>query len=410
MPMNSIISGFWGCYFGTTGLMLVGSAFAYGHSLRRVSLNAALSATVSAFFVVACLGGFPIQDVDLLARFLAHVASAVSVLLAYLLLSMLGVLRHRTHRLRTSVVLLLMCTVVIATGWLLQPVQALALSQVLTGILGLAGLAMCLRSALRGDRLAWVAFFGVFFMLVAMSGLGWIALDRDRVPWQVHAISALAATAYLATMASVLWTRYSYLIELHQVMAYGPSYDPVTRMRSHSETTNMVGTAFKLRHEVPMPLGVVVVTIANLPVLEKLYGLATLNHALFVLAGRLRRIVPAHIEMGRLDDNGFLLLTRNCSDSGPLIELAHAVQVSLSKILVLDTSLGAGPVGSRQTRWAAEVGVGVQKVFRADARATSAVMLARDLSQAAWGYASRVAWYDDRSGQIVGMGRPVAAG
>lgn len=46
-------------------------------------------------------------------------------------------------------------------------------------------------------------------------------------------------------MASVLWTRYSYLIELNQVMAHGPSYDPVTRMRSHSETGNMVGAAFK---------------------------------------------------------------------------------------------------------------------------------------------------------------------
>lgn len=406
MPMSSIVSGFWGCYFGTTVLMLVGSAFAFGHSLRRVSLNAALSAAGSAFFVIAFLGGFPIQDPDLLARFLAHVASAISALLAYLLLSILGVLRHRGPRLRARMALLLLSAAVIVAGWMLKPVQALVLSQVLTGVLGLAGLVLCLRSALRGDRLAWLAVSGVFFMLVALCGLGWIALDRDHVPWQVHAISALAATAYLATMASVLWKRYSYLIELDQVMAYGPSYDPVTRMRSHSETTNMVGAAFKLRREVPMPLGVVVVTIANLPVLEKLYGLATLNHALFVIAGRLRRIVPAHIEMGRLDDDGFLLLMRNCSDSGPLIELARAVQVRLSEIVVLDTSQGAGPAGSRQTRWAAEVGVGVQKVFRVDARAASAVTLARDMSRAAWSYASRVAWYDDRSGQIVGM--PVA--
>lgn len=49
----------------------------------------------------------------------------------------------------------------------------------------------------------------------------------------------------------------------------------------------------------------IVVSIANLYVLEKLYGLAAMNHALFVCAGRLRRSVPAHVEMGRLGKDGF---------------------------------------------------------------------------------------------------------
>lgn len=408
--MDKYAIGFWGCYFGSAGLMLAGSAFAYIRSLRRIAVNAAASALASTFFVVAFLGGLPINDGAVLDRFLAHVAGLVSVLLAYLLFSILGILRSPKSRQRAVTLLAGFAVLVIAVGWALSPQQALALSLAAAVFLGFVALGFSLRNALRGDHLAWVAVSGVLFMLVAIAGLSWVALDRAHVPWQVHAVSALAGTAYLATMASVLWTRYSYLIELNEVMAHGPSYDPVTRMRSNSETSNMVSAAFRRYRDYrdqPVPLGVIVVTIANLYVLEKLYGLAAVNHALFVCAGRLRRTVPAHVEMGRLGDDGFLLLMRNCHDSGDLIHLARRVQSVMSRSVVLNTVLDDGAAGNHQTPWVAEAGVGVLRVSKTDAPAASAVSIGRRLSQAALGYPSRIAWFDETSGEIVDL--PVLA-
>ena len=405
--MEKYAIGFWGCYFGSAGLMLAGSVFAYIRSLQRIAVNAAASALASTFFVVAFLGGLPIGDAGVLDRVLAHVASLVSVLLAYLLFSILGILRSPKSQRRALMLLAALAVFVIAAGWILSAQQALALSLAAAVLLGFVALAFSLRNALRGDRLAWVAVSGVLFMLVAIAGLSWVALDRAHVPWQVHAVSALAGTAYLATMASVLWTRYSYLIELNRVMAHGPSYDPVTRMRSNSETNNLVSAAFRHYHDQPVPMGVIVVTIANLYVLEKLYGLAAANHALFVCAGRLRRSVPAHVEMGRLGEDGFLLLMRNCHDSGDLIHLARRVQAALSRSVVLNTTLDAGEAANRQTRWVAEVGVGVLRVSKTDARAASAVGIGRSMSRAALGYPSRIAWFDETSGEIVDM--PVLA-
>lgn len=408
--MDKYAIGFWGCYFGSAGLMLAGSAFAYIRSLRRIAINAAASALASTFFVVAFLGGLPISDGAVLDRFLAHVAGLVSVLLAYLLFSILGILRSPKSRQRAVTLLAGFAVLVIAVGWALSPQQALALSLAAAVFLGFVALGFSLRNALRGDRLAWVAVSGVLFMLVAIAGLSWVALDRAHVPWQVHAVSALAGTAYLATMASVLWTRYSYLIELNEVMAHGPSYDPVTRMRSNSETSNMVSAAFRRYRDYrdqPVPLGVIVVTIANLYVLEKLYGLAAVNHALFVCAGRLRRTVPAHVEMGRLGDDGFLLLMRNCHDSGDLIHLARRVQAILSRSVALNTTLDDGAAGNHQTPWVAEIGIGVLRVSKTDAPAASAVSIGRGMSRAALGYPSRIAWFDESSGEIVDM--PVLA-
>lgn len=401
--MEQFVTGFWGCFFGTTGLMLAGSVFAFTRSLHRVGFNAALSAMVSAFFVLAFLGGLPIEDAGTLARFLAHVASGVSAVLIYLLFSMLGLIHQPKIRRRAITALAALAASVMAAGWLLPPLQALALGMAQTWLLGVVALAFSMRGALRGDRLAWVTVVGVSSMLASLVGLGWIALDRARVPWPVHVASAMTGTVYLTAMALALWSRYAYLIELHQVMKYGPSYDPVTQMRSHAETGQMVGAAFRHYRDEPAPLGVIVVSIANLPVLKKLYGLAAVNHALFVCAERLRRTVPAHVEMGRLADDSFLLLVRNCEDSGRLIQLARRVQSRLSRSVVLNTLAEVGGVGERKTRWAAEIGAGVLRASKVDARAATAVAMARGISRTAWSYPSRVAWLDEASGDIVGM-------
>ncbi len=407
--MDKLAFGFWGCYFGTTALMLAGAAMAFTRSLHRISVNAALSATASSFFVVAFLGGLPITDDDTLARFLAHVALLVSCFLAYLLFSILGILARRKTRRRTQAALWTLALGGIAAGWLLAPQRALALGVGIACGLGVVALGVALRSAWRGDRLAWTGVLGVFFMLVAMAGLSWIALARGQAAWQVHAVSALAGTAYLATMTVALWARYSYLIELHQVMVHGPSYDPVTRMRSLAETGQMMGDAFKRLRGEPAPLGLVVVSIGNLYALEKLHGMAAVNHALFVCAGRLRRAVPARFEMGRLSADGFVLLLRNCRDSGQLIHVAHQIGARLSRSVALNTSLDAARRESEQTRWQADIGVGVLLVVDPAAKASGAMATCKAMSRTAMTYTSRVAWFDRASGEAVELPAPQAA-
>ena len=63
----------------------------------------------------------------------------------------------------------------------------------------------------------------------------------------------------------------------------------------------MVGMAFFRQQQDPTrPVGVIAVSIGNFFALENLHGKAAVNHALFVCASRLRRCVPADVEMGRL--------------------------------------------------------------------------------------------------------------
>lgn len=398
--MDSLAIGFWGAFFGSVVLMLAGSLAAFARSLQRVALTAALSALVSALFVVAYLGWLPIADPAAETRLLAHIAVLTCVTLGLMLLAMLGVMRQPTTARRVRGAMFALSALVLGAGWTLDPVASLALSSLMAFGVGAAMLVTCVRSARRGDRLAWVAVSGVSCMLVAVTGLGWIALNREGVAWTVHAVTAVASMAYLATMATALWIRYSYLIELREVVAYGPSYDPVTRMRSHAETGQMVGLAFFRQHEdVSRPMGVAVVSIGNLYTLENLHGRAALNHALFVCASRLRRCVPADVEMGRLGDDGFLLLVRAPAEPQRLVNLGRMLAERLSRPVKLSTSAAPADLEEGQAHWVAQVGVGILATT-AQVRPSAAVTMARAMSRTAWSYATRVAWHDQASGRI----------
>ena len=407
--MENLAVALWGSFFGMVAVMLAGAVFAYAQSLHRVALNTAWSALASGFFVLAFLGGLPFDNEATSMRFLAHLTIGVAVFLSYLLFSALGLLVRPRVRHRLLVAFGVLVLGVLMWGWWLPPREALRMGLIFGSCLAGLALVLGVRNALRGDRLAWLAVASVFFLLIAIAGISQVTLHPATTPWQIKSLTAGASTLYLGAAAALLWARYAYLVELHKAMAHGPGYDPVTRMRTDQATNRMVLGMFEQFRLGATPMGVIVVSFANLYALEKLYGLAAVNYVLFVTAGRLRRTVPAHwqVQVGRLGADGFLLMLRNAQDSGVLLELARVLQAHLSKLIVMKMPAQAGSVQTAQPAaplsWGAELGVGVLRVSSPDARAATAVALARGVSRTAWTCPSRVAWYDEKSGEIVGM-------
>jgi GGDEF domain-containing protein len=395
--MDTVAAGFWGAFFCMATLMLVMSLAAYSRLHKRVALTAALTSLFSAGFVVSYLGWLPIEG-PLEARVLAHVAVLTAVILAMMLMSTLGMLRQHAVGRRATSWLVGSGAGVLVLGWGLDPGQALALSSMMAFAVGIVMLVVAAQGAWRGDRAGWTAVAGIFFMLVAIAGLSWIALTRT-LWWPMHAVSAVAGVAFLAVIAGVLWARYSYLLELSEVMAHGPAYDPVTRMRSHSETGQMVGDVFFKREEGVKPVGVIAICISNLYALENLHGRAAFNHALFICAGRLRRCVPQNVEMGRLGDDGFLLLVRNVQDMQRLTRLARQIRERLARPVALSTSRDVAGLETARTAWVAEAGIGVL-CTTTDVRPSQAIATARAMARTAWSYGSRLAFYDQHIGQI----------
>ncbi|HVE52433.1 MAG TPA: diguanylate cyclase [Ramlibacter sp.] len=403
--MDPIAAGFWGAFFGTAALMLGVALTAYVRFRRSVALLAGLSAVVPAAFVTAYLGWLLMED-DAQARVLAHAAMIATAILSPLLVSLLGLVRSRVAIGRLAWAYAALCFGVLALGWTLPARDALVASWAIMLANGVLMLAASVRSASAGNRLARATVYGMTLLLLGLGALSWIALNRGAA-WPVHALAAASGMGYLVLMASAAWSRFSYLLELSEVMAHGPSYDPVTRMRSHSETGQLVGDIFFNREAEARPIGVVAVCVGNLYALENLHGRAAFNHALFVCAGRLRRCVPDTMEMGRLGEDGFLLLTRSMEDMRGLEALARQIRDHLSRPVSLSTSREPGRIEAGATAWVADVGVGVLPTTT-KARPAQAVATARAMARTAWTYGSRIAVFDEQRGQIAELSQDAA--
>ena len=388
----------WGAFFGTVLLMLAGAVAAFIQSHQRVALAAALAAIVSALFVGGGLGWLPIGDPAVQDRVLAHIGIVSAMLLGLMLLADLGLLRERESRQRLLARMLVVAVLTVAVSWLLSPWRALALSCAVAVAVAVSGLLIGIRSAQRGDRLAWVAAFAVACMLLSLGGVSWIALDRGGVPWLVHPASALAGMAYLSGIGVMLWMRYSYLLEVEEVRAQGPRYDPITRMPSSIATGHLVAQVFQRHHDPSRPVVLIAVSLGNLYALENLHGRAALNHALFVCASRLRRCAPPDMEIGRLFEDGFLLVSRDARDFDRLVHVGRLVARRLLRPITL-TSEQEGSPAPRRNDWVAQVGIGLLATT-ARSQPSEVIAKVRDMSRTAWSFGSRIAWLDQASDMI----------
>jgi GGDEF domain-containing protein len=397
--MHSVAIGFvWGAFFGTVVLMLAAALAAFAQSHHRVALAAALTALLSALFIGSYLVGLPVADPDLETRLVALVGLCAATMLQLLLLVDLGWLRDARTRRRVVAAVAVMVVLAVGVSAILTAREALVLGSSLSFGVSVAAMLSALRSAWRGDRIAWAVVFGVVLLPVCVAGVSWIALDPQRVPVAVHAVSALSGMTFLIGVGVMLWLRYSYLIELREVLVQGPRYDPITRMQSNGATGYMIAQAFQRQQQTPArPLILIGVSIGNLYALENLHGRAALNHALFLCASRLRRCVPADIEMGRLFEDGFLLIARNAKDVETFVRLGRDVARRLSRPVMLRTSAAGEAEG--QAAWAAQVGVGLLATT-ALANPAAEVAKVRDMSRTAWSFDSRIAWHDRDSDVI----------
>ncbi len=407
--MQMLATGLWGCFFGGSFLVVCGAVFAYRQGMRRIGINASLAALGPVLVVICFLGILPISEHSTLLRFLTFLTAVVGALLVYQLLNILGELATALRRRQARITAAAVIAGALAASWALQAPDALLACILMVAVMAFYAWSISVVKAWRGDSLAWVAVVAVVVVVAAYSGLAYNVLHPGPPDWPLLAFSGLAASIYVVSLGGINYLRYAHLIERKKAMLYGPSYDPITRLRSRSGTHQMAQDIFDNPATQNEPLGLVVLTIANLYSLEKLHGMAAVNSALFLMASRLKGKLPARVEIGRLGFDGFLLIMRNCNDSGRLVLLAHELIQRLQKAAALKTNPDADQLETAQTVWQADVGVGVLHVKHAGNASVEAITVSRNMSRTAISYASRVAWFDQASAEIVELPRPAVA-
>jgi GGDEF domain-containing protein len=387
MNMDPLAAAFWGGFFTVAAFMLLVAVGAAATGLTRMATVAATYSLVPALFIYAYLGLLPLRDPAAHARFLAHLNVLGTVGLASQLLLVLRGYTKQVADQRLRLALLATGCGVLAVSWLLTPQSAFWLSLACAAAMASWLIVLALVKAIRGNRSAWISVAGVTLALVSLLSVSWLFAAGGVAPVAVHAVAATSSIAYVAIMGWALWTRYAYALELRQVLAQGPSFDPVTRLPSYAHAGKLVGSF--LRSGSSQPLGVLVVSLANLALLEQLHGRAAYNHALYVSAGRLRRSVPVGTQLGRVGDDGFLVLVRTHDP-----ELLKHTGAKIRRLLTQPIRLGAeldSQANALHGEWTAEVGIGMTMRNEPES-AGHAVATARALSRTALALTSRIVY------------------
>lgn len=385
--MDPLAAAFWGGFFTVAAFMLIVAVGAAATGLRRMASVAATFSLLPVLFICAYLGMLPI-GAEAQARFLTHLNILGTIGLAsQLLLVLRGYTKQDAdQRLRT----LLVATgcAVLGVSWLLPPWSAFWLSVACAAAMASLLIALALIKAVRGNRSAWISVVGVSLAVTSLVSVAVLFASSGGAPLALHALAATSSIAYVAIMGWALWTRYAYALELRQVLAQGPSFDPVTRLPSYAHAGKLVGSF--LRSGATQPLGVLVVSLANLELLEQLHGRAAYNHALYVSAGRLRRSVPVGTELGRVGEDGFLVLVRT-QDAELLKHTAAKIRRLMTQPIRLGAELDAAQASALKGEWMAEIGIGLTLRNDPDS-AGHAVATARALSRTALALASRIVY------------------
>jgi GGDEF domain-containing protein len=374
--------------------MLGASVWAFSRSLPRVALVGTAATVLTSSMIVSYLRLLPAPTAAAQTRMQAQLLLVCAVLYCLVLLVELldywPAVRHVLARLGAA------AAAATLVGWALSPLQMLGLATAYAAAAGAVLLVLCVRSR---SAFAWRVGISVIFLLAGLAGLSWISLAGEPVHWAVHAWTAACGCTYLVITAVALWARYAYLNELRWAMRHAPDNDPVTGLPSQASAGRMIGEAFSPVPGARGPIGMIAVSVVNLYALGNLHGRATLHHGLFVLGRRLRSVIPLGVEVGRLGEEGFLLLMREASDLARLKRLARDVAFHLSQPVTLSAGEQPAQLDLPRTTWTAEVGVGVLTAGP-ELGAVAAVAAVRGMSRSAWTYPSRIAWYDKQRGCV----------
>ncbi len=388
--MSAISIAFWGAFFGSAALAGSAAILAFSRAAPRVARTGLLAVLLSSAYATVFLGWVPSLSGAGLLRLQAVVAIAAASVLCLLLFTLLGTFRtqHAAVRARWAVIVLAATAIAAMAGAGAR--SGLQLAVGLAFVLAGSAFVASVRSARRGERAGWLTLVALPCLFIGMAGLDWYALYPANTPWQVHAVSALAGMGYILCVGSAMWSRYAYLIEVRNIAMHGPNFDPISRMPSY-ENASALKEAFG---ETPgRDYGVVVVSISNLSLVEQLHGRAAYNHALFVCASRLRKLGFAGVDLFRLPEDSFVLLTHNPTDPQHLVDQARSTLSRLARPITLHTSHGPDQEIAGE-RWEASLGIGIV-MDPSDCSLDIVITGGRAISRTAWSYGSRMAWYDD---------------
>lgn len=350
----------WSASIGVFAVCFV-SAWVNAAVTRSIAgVQAALFILMAWWFVASCSGWL-----EVFTPFLSSKVHQTSVLLSGPIagaVAMYGLSQFiRAHH-RDAIILRgmqLVCAVsALSALAVLWPSYTQALESVAIIMLfcSVAAFWLVLRAALLGDRFAWPMVAACFALLLMVMGLYATALGGIDNQLALQALSSVAAAAYLVGCTIAVWRRNDEYLRMRRALSMHREKDLLTQLWTGAGLVRRVDQTIARAQRNRKETAIICVEIFNANQLRQELGVNALEQVIFTIAARLRRSVGSSTEVGRYDDNSFVVIVEGVKQPSVLRPLGLRVAAAVRRPVLLH------PYSTSPRDFRCDVGVGVARL------------------------------------------------
>jgi diguanylate cyclase (GGDEF)-like protein len=276
---------------------------------------------------------------------------------------------------------------------------------------------LTLRAALLGDRFAWPMAVACVAMLVMVMVLYAMMLGVLANNLILQAVGSVASTSYLLGVAMAIWRRNTEYLRMRRALSMHREKDLLTQLWTGVALVKRLDHTIARARRNRKETAIFCVEIFNLAQLRQELGNNATEEVIYSIAARVRQSVGSSTEVGRYDDNSFVVILESVKQPSVLRTMGLRLATAVRRPYVLN------PHTTSPRDFRADMGVGIarlpasrdakagrqSRMQQLDTRfshdtmgvAQEAMHEASDLAKAARKFASRAAIVDAYSRKMV---------
>jgi diguanylate cyclase (GGDEF)-like protein len=350
----------WSASLGTYAVCLVAGLLNSLVTRSVAGLQSALSIAVGALFVGTASGmlaafapGIPAPALRVLILCTGPLAACVATL------GLMHFLKAHQHDHFVQRGLQLIAGVsalsLLAVFWP-NPTQALEAVAVVLSVCSFAAFWLVLRAALLGDRFAWPMVGACLAMVFAVMGLYGVALHVIDHNLPLQALAAIAAAAYLIGGVVAVWQRNTEYLRMRRALSMHREKDLLTQLWTGAALIKRVDQTIARARRNRKETAIFCVEIFNVPQLRQELGHNAIEQVIYSIAARVRQSVGASTEVGRYDDNSFVVIMESIKRPIALRAIGLRLAAAVRKPYMLN------PYSTSPREFRADIGVGIARL------------------------------------------------
>jgi GGDEF domain-containing protein len=233
-----------------------------------------------------------------------------------------------------------------------------ALYWVMSVELACSVLALCLalRAHWQGDRFARPMAWACVALILAVIGINAMALRAIDGNFALQVVAAAAIVSYLVGSAVAIWRRNTEYLRMRRALSLHQEKDLLTQLWTGDALAQRVEKTIARARRNRSETAVVCVQIFNAAQLRQDLGDNAVEQLVYNFAARVRHNAGSATELGRYDDNSFVVIVENVKRPSALRTMGLRLAAGARRPFVIN------PRSSAARDFRADVGIGIARL------------------------------------------------